>query len=330
MDRDGDKALLISKYGLDAKQYDPDWPGAITWENCSLRTWLNNEFMQKAFSREEQKIILTTDVDNSRSQGYIKWYTDGGNNTKDQVFLLSYAEANRYFNVTYSNSQNTVSRIEPTAYAIKNGAYISSSYKTADGAAAGWWWLRSPGGEQCSAARVDHFGMPNYSWVSNPDVCVRPAMWVKLDSNLLQLVSEAPELTPMPTVEPSSEPTYEPNPEPTSTPTSIPPTEPSASWGVSGAKQEFDTFRDFSKWPTEQYILTSSTVRKVSIKTDDGKEISLNSIRYAIPSSNWTMMWLSPEGTVLEVGKAYTVEYGDTFGLKTETLPPIEVFNPRQ
>ena len=66
------------------------------WEKCTLRSWLNGEFLQSAFSAKEQAAILMTAVDNSASQGYGKWNTDGGNNTRDQIFLLSYAEANWY------------------------------------------------------------------------------------------------------------------------------------------------------------------------------------------------------------------------------------------
>ena len=58
------KALLLSKYGLEAKAYNTKFVD-ITWENCTLRTWLNGEFLAKAFSAEEQSAILLTEVDNS-------------------------------------------------------------------------------------------------------------------------------------------------------------------------------------------------------------------------------------------------------------------------
>ncbi len=95
-DRKENKALLLSKYGLDAKPYNAE-EGDATWEKCSLRSWLNGEFLQSAFSADEQTAILTTAVDNSNSQGLhnSRWDEDGGNNTQDQIFLLSYAEANR-------------------------------------------------------------------------------------------------------------------------------------------------------------------------------------------------------------------------------------------
>ena len=181
--RDGKKALLLSRYGLDAKPYNEKWFD-ITWEKCTLRTWLNGTFQNKAFTAEEQKGILLTNVDNGSSQSYSGWSTNGGNNTQDRVFLLSYAEANKYLDVTYDDRKNTKSRAEPTAYAIKQGAYTNSNNKTADGAAAGWWWLRSPGDLQLMAAFVGSDGSLDYGSVLINDACVRPALWINLESGI--------------------------------------------------------------------------------------------------------------------------------------------------
>ena len=52
LDRDGNKALIISRYGLDAQPYNTKCTD-ITWEKCTLRTWLNSTFMNKAFTSEE-------------------------------------------------------------------------------------------------------------------------------------------------------------------------------------------------------------------------------------------------------------------------------------
>ena len=181
--RDGQKALLLSRYGLDAKPYNTEYTN-ITWENCTLRTWLNGTFLNNAFTEEEQASILLTNVDNSKSQCYSGWSTSGGNNTQDKVFLLSYADANEYFDVTYDNNNNTGSRAAPTAYAVKQGAWTTSYYKTADGTVAGWWWLRSTGSSRSSAARVDYDGSLSSSSVSSGSGCVRPALWINLESDI--------------------------------------------------------------------------------------------------------------------------------------------------
>lgn len=179
--RDGNKALLISRYGLDAQKYNTINTG-VTWEKCTLRIWLNNAFYNKAFNSAEQTAILITNVDNSKNQCYSGWSTSGGNNTQDKVFLLSYAEANKYFGVPYGNSSNTKSRVAQTAYAIAHGTWASSSNKTADGTDAGWWWLRSPGNYQDFAAVVDTDGSLRNITVNYVSGSVRPALWVNIEA----------------------------------------------------------------------------------------------------------------------------------------------------
>ncbi len=180
LDHNGQRALVVSKYGLDAQPYNITGDAA-TWETCTLRTWLNGTFYNKAFSSAEQTAILTTNVDNSKKQCYGGWDTSGGNDTQDKVFLLSYAEANKYFGVTYDNSNNMKSRVAPTAYAIAQGAYIDSDDKADDDNDIGW-WLRSPGTYQECAAHVNADGFHfNYN-VANDSGSVRPALWVNLES----------------------------------------------------------------------------------------------------------------------------------------------------
>lgn len=180
LDHNGQRALVVSEYGLDAQPYNITGDAA-TWETCTLRTWLNGTFYNKAFSSAEQTAILTTNVDNSKKQCYGGWDTSGGNDTQDKVFLLSYAEVNKYFGVTYDNSNNMKSRVAPTAYAIAQGAYIDSDDKADDDNDIGW-WLRSPGTYQECAAHVNADGFHfNYN-VANDSGSVRPALWVNLES----------------------------------------------------------------------------------------------------------------------------------------------------
>lgn len=176
------KALLLSRYGLAAVPYNTEYD--ITWEKCTLRAWLNGEFLNKAFSATEQSAILMTKVDNSKSQGYSEWNTDGGNNTEDQIFLLSYAEANKYLGVIYNDSNNLKSRVAPTAYALARGAWTSDSNNTEDGAAAGWWWLRSPGYNSDRAANVFTDGSLLDRQVYLNYGVVRPAFWLNLESDI--------------------------------------------------------------------------------------------------------------------------------------------------
>ncbi len=181
--RDGNKALLISRYALDAQPYNKDYFTSVTWETCTLRTWLNGTFYNKAFSSAEQAAILTTNVDNSKNQCYSGYRMNGGNNTQDKVFLLSYAEADKYLGVTYDNSGNTKSRVAPTAYAIAQGA-ISFSGETAADENAGYWWLRSPGSCWNYNAEVNTSGFLTSDYTSQDSTSVRPALWVNIESGV--------------------------------------------------------------------------------------------------------------------------------------------------
>ena len=180
VDKKNKTALLISRYGLRGRQYNSKLSN-ITWEQCSLRSWLNEKFLQAVFSEKEQAAILTTAVDNSSSQGYSEWKTDGGKNTKDKLFLLSYAEAKHYFGI---KTNNLKSRVAPTAYAIAQGAWINENVQTEDGKPAGWWWLRSPGSYQNFAAAVLDDGSLHDSRVHYDTGVVRPALWIDLGSGL--------------------------------------------------------------------------------------------------------------------------------------------------
>ena len=186
LDVQGNKALLLSKYGLDSKPYNTKSMD-ITWEDCTLRAWLNNGFQYRAFSTNERKAILTTDVINSTNQVYSGWNTSGGNNTQDKIFLMSYAEANKYLGAAWKESSNTKPRSAPTAYAIRQGAYASDSSKTAEGQSAGRWWLRSPGDIQRNAAYVNDDGSLSCGFVCFGAGVVRPAMWINLESGIFYL-----------------------------------------------------------------------------------------------------------------------------------------------
>ena len=166
LDRDGRNALLISRYGLDVQPYT--WPHAqVTWEQCTLRIWLNDTFANRAFSQKEQQAILMTTVANGSDEGY--WKTDGGNDTQDKIFLLSYRQAEQYFDVTINNDENMKSRMQPTDYALAHGAGKLG------------WWLRSQGPERDTAARVYYVGALDYDFTGCEE-CVRPALWVNIDS----------------------------------------------------------------------------------------------------------------------------------------------------
>ncbi len=165
--REGKKALLISKYVLDARAYNKDYVG-ITWANCTLRSWLNGEFLQAAFNAEEQKKILQSSIQNPNNPSY---GTNGGSSTTDRLFLLSIDEVKKYF------SSDSARLGQPTAYAKSRGVDVDSSGNA-------WWWLRSPGYFTDFAAHVSNDGGINECGhcVDDERGGARPALWINLES----------------------------------------------------------------------------------------------------------------------------------------------------
>lgn len=175
LDADDDyHALVISKYGLDCRPYNLK-NAHITWKTCTLRAWLNQDFYNLAFDKDEQQAILSKQVDNSSRQGNSAWETNGGENTADNVFLLSYQETETY--LTEIGERMCI----PTDYAIAHNAYTKSS-GTVESQFNCWWWLRSPGSSSTRAARVGTNGSRAEDDVKQSNVCVRPVLWVDLTS----------------------------------------------------------------------------------------------------------------------------------------------------
>lgn len=171
LDKRDDKMLVISKYALDCQDYNETLE-STTWETCSLRSWLNSSFIDSAFSADEQSQILTATVTADENPEY---NTSSGNDTEDRAFLLSISEAEQYFD------SDEVRMCAPTSYANAQGALVYDSYTTADGGAACYWWLRSPGKSSYNAAGVFRDGSINADgYRVDYSSAVRPALWINL------------------------------------------------------------------------------------------------------------------------------------------------------
>lgn len=189
---EGDDAFLLADKNLDCQKYN-NTETDVTWETCTIRSWLNGygaeqnvcrtdyqseNFMKNAFTREEQEAILTTDVLNRDNPDY---QTPGGNNTKDQVYLMSSEEAtNPEYGFTSSADTHAGSRkVSNTDFA--KGQIVES----------GWsgWWLRSPGFNNCLAALVGEIG--NLPLLGNSVHVVSNAVRPALHLNLASVTSDA-------------------------------------------------------------------------------------------------------------------------------------------
>lgn len=193
LDRRDDRLLLLSDKVLDVRKYHGEFE-PVTWQKSDIRKWLNGEFLLRAFSAEERRLIRRTSLDNPDNTDYD---TAGGNATEDQIFLLSIKEAQKYFiegiperkdkgkesgnadfNGVYLYSTDTIEAVGyHTDYAEAQKVY-SSEYGTS------WWWLRSPGIISMSAAYVTVDGYICVSGLNvlNAEGGVRPALWLNLES----------------------------------------------------------------------------------------------------------------------------------------------------
>ncbi|MBQ0027584.1 MAG: serine/threonine protein kinase [Lachnospiraceae bacterium] len=169
VDKNEDSILLVSKYALVCERYNSIYENQ-PWDMSSIRSWLNSEFVYETFDNKEMSMIRTTRVVAEMNPQYS---TFPGGDTEDMVFLLSINEVNRYF------ISDELRKCAPTAYAVAQGAYVSSS-KTLEGEATCWWWLRTPGDGFKDAANVNGNGVIRYGGygVSPIDGCVRPALWI--------------------------------------------------------------------------------------------------------------------------------------------------------
>lgn len=163
-DRDN-HALLLSRYCLDALPYNEDG-GDVTWEDSSIRVWLNGEFLESAFGGDPNGFICTAECKTKDGRSG----TDGGENTTDRIFLLAVDEVTQYF------PKESSRRAPVTEYAKEQGAEYDKNGN-------GWWWLRTPGKTQDMAAGVHTAGGVNYDGrdVDRTDLCIRPALWLDLD-----------------------------------------------------------------------------------------------------------------------------------------------------
>lgn len=165
--KDG-KALILSEKLLDCHVYDKKMRDT-TWETCSLRKWMVGSFINKAFSAaEKERMIEVTNTNPAppKEGNTGALFAEGGNDTADKVFCLSYDEVIKY--IPDEDDRKTC----PTQYATDKG--VLSVDGNAD------WWLRTQGYDNKWAMSVKPYGVINTDGhgVDTDYVGVRPAMWV--------------------------------------------------------------------------------------------------------------------------------------------------------
>ena len=170
LDRDEEKGqlLLVTRYAVERRHYHTTNSNA-TWETSGLRTWLNDTFLQAAFTPDEQQLIVLSHVTADQNSAF---RTTSGKDTMDQIFLLSMAEAESYMTPE-------MRLCIPTAYVIVRNGYSDPQTGGC------WWWLRTPGHNRMHTAYVNWKGDisgKGYGVIANKGA-VRPAL--RIDLSLL-------------------------------------------------------------------------------------------------------------------------------------------------
>ena len=167
LDKKDGKVLLLSNYALEYKAYNEEYSEEVTWETCTLRKWLNEEFYNTAFTSAEKEYIAESCIINTISEQNKSAMSSDGNPTYDNVFLLSVDEVTTYMGPSLYEGEGRL--VEVTQYAKPD--------KT--GLVYGFWLLRSSG--EGRVGIVNKWGEIMSDMVDNYSDVVRPAIWVEVE-----------------------------------------------------------------------------------------------------------------------------------------------------
>lgn len=159
----GDDAFLMSDQVLECHAFSVE--SCYGWKESGLRKWLNEKFLEKSFSKTEQKAIIRTEIsdeDNLR--------------VRDKVYILS---KNEVRNPEYGFCGNYTLTAKNTAYVQKKAKTAFAIPEFRDN---GIWWLRSVGYYIRTAQIVISSGvLVDYGENEiNKEISVRPVLHLNL------------------------------------------------------------------------------------------------------------------------------------------------------
>ena len=130
------------------------WNGQTgTWKDSSLRKYLNGDFYNKAFTSDEKKKILNI-------------FLEDPEGTKDDIFLLSYEEA------------NTLMTQSERRFGDGNCSFpCKNCYKNINKKGT-CWYLRTPYNSS-NLREVNSQGTIDNNYSHDGGLSIRPAMWIR-------------------------------------------------------------------------------------------------------------------------------------------------------
>ena len=170
-----DSALIITDKIVERRAYHNKYKDT-TWHDCELRKYLNGEFYDTFDAANQSRILRSANknMDNP-------WYdTIAGEESQDNIFLLSLDEVCRYF----GDSTDKLYNRGNNRYWKKNDENNPKRLARLQGEMyCSWWWLRSPGRHNRLAAYVhgtDGCVGVNGNNITNCNGGIRPALWLKI------------------------------------------------------------------------------------------------------------------------------------------------------
>ena len=185
----GGNLFVVSDKNLDCVEYNSS-AETVTWEECTLRKWLNSKFIDKAFSAQEQGAVLESLVVNEDgAKG-----SEAGPDTYDKVYLLSIYEVidpELGFPTDWKDKGGTRVAL--------NTEYTKSKRAMTNTDMSGAWWLRTPGDAK-NAANVFNAGnvFVRGGNVNNFIFAVRPAMNIDASKVLFTSPAEGGKISGVP------------------------------------------------------------------------------------------------------------------------------------
>ena len=211
LDNQDGRVLVTSRHCLDYVPYNTE-DIEVTWESSSLRDWLNGEFLDEAFSPDEQRRIISEQVENpgiyfgidlegrwivtntEENVSEILYQTPASRVTKDRIFLPAVDEAVQYLgsgaigypSLTASAKEKymQISMEMAKEMGFTDEEALRERYGELEeeyGVGCCFWWLRSPGFSADTASVIVYESDVVQTQNVEDMAAVRPVMWLQLD-----------------------------------------------------------------------------------------------------------------------------------------------------
>ena len=172
LDEQDGKSLIITEKVIEKRSYN-NQECEVTWEECALRKYLNEDFYNTFSDNDRARIIETVNENNDNP-----WDgTNGGNSTHDKIFLISIFEVVKYFG---DSGKLQTKQFGPKGESWWFDDLYSTDRSAKFGSKNAWWWLRSPGyiGSRAAYVRINGDVHIHGEGFNGNGGGVRPAVWL--------------------------------------------------------------------------------------------------------------------------------------------------------